>query len=219
MKYLRQYIFLVFQGVAITQAMAQEPTQVEQKADYMEFDQDIAGGAYRLIKNVEFKHEGALMYCDSAYFYTQSNSLDAFSRVHINQADTMHLYGQFLHYDGNTRIAKVRRNVKLVGRNTELTTTALDFDLGKNVGYYTNHADIISGDNNLSSQTGYYYSNQQMYFFRDSVILRNPEYTMYSDTLNYNTNYKSCLFFWPNRDYRRQQLYLLRGRLVQYGDG
>lgn len=197
MKYLRQYIFLVFQGVAITQAMAQEPTQVEQKADYMEFDQDIAGGAYRLIKNVEFKHEGALMYCDSAYFYTQSNSLDAFSRVHINQADTMHLYGQFLHYDGNTRIAQVRRNVKLVGRNTELTTTALDFDLGKNVGYYTNHADIISGDNNLSSQTGYYYSNQQMYFFRDSVILRNPEYTMYSDTLNYNTNTKVAYFFGP----------------------
>jgi lipopolysaccharide export system protein LptA len=197
LKYLRQYIFLVFQGVAITQAMAQEPTQVEQKADYMEFDQDIAGGAYRLIKNVEFKHEGALMYCDSAYFYTQSNSLDAFSRVHINQADTMHLYGQFLHYDGNTRIAQVRRNVKLVGRNTELTTTALDFDLGKNVGYYTNHADIISGDNNLSSQTGYYYSNQQMYFFRDSVILRNPEYTMYSDTLNYNTNTKVAYFFGP----------------------
>jgi len=188
---------LIFKLVLITQVVAQVPKDIEQFADYMEQAQDIASGAYRLIGNVKFVHEGAFMYCDSAYFYTQSNSLDAFSRVHINQADTMHLYGQFLHYDGNTRIAQVRRNVKLVGRNTELTTTALDFDLGKNVGYYTNHADIISGDNNLSSQTGYYYSNQQMYFFRDSVILRNPEYTMYSDTLNYNTTTKVAYFFGP----------------------
>jgi len=90
----------------------------------------------------------------------------------------MHLYGQFLHYDGNTRIAQVRRNVKLVGRNTELTTTALDFDLGKNVGYYTNHADIISGDNNLSSQTGILFQSADV-FFQRFVILRNPEYTMF----------------------------------------
>jgi lipopolysaccharide export system protein LptA len=176
---------------------AQVPKQVEQTADYMEFDQNIAGGAYRLISNVRFTHEGAQMYCDSAYYYPGSNSLDAFSRVHINQADTMNLYGEFLHYDGNTRIAQVRRNVRLVGRNTKLTTRALDFDLGRNIGYYTSHADIESGDNQLSSQQGYYYSNQSMYYFRDSVILRNPDYTMYSDTLKYNTTTNIAYFFGP----------------------
>jgi hypothetical protein len=201
LKVIRFSLSLVFQGVLLSALQAQEqvPPQVEQKADYMEFDQGIAGGAYRLIKNVEFKHEGALMYCDSAYFYKASNSLDAFSRVHINQADTMQLYGDFLHYNGNTRIAEVRRNVRLLGRNTELTTTALDFDLGRNIGYYTHHADIISGDNNLTSREGYYYSNQQMYYFRDSVVLRNPDYTMYSDTLRYNTNTKIAYFLGPTR--------------------
>jgi lipopolysaccharide export system protein LptA len=176
---------------------AQAPKQVEQTAEYMEFDQNIAGGAYRLISNVKFTHEGAQMYCDSAYYYPGSNSLDAFSRVHINQADTMNLYGEFLHYDGNTRIAQVRRNVRLVGRNTKLTTRALDFDLGRNIGYYTSHADIESGENQLSSQQGYYYSNQNMYYFRDSVILRNPDYTMYSDTLKYNTTTNVAYFFGP----------------------
>jgi lipopolysaccharide export system protein LptA len=176
---------------------AQEPQQVEARADFAEFNQDIAGGAQRLLHNVVFEHEGAVMYCDSAYFYAESNSLDAFSRVHINQADTINLYGEYLHYDGNTRIAEVRRNVRLVGRNTTLTTTTLDFDLGRNVGYYTRYADIESGDNKLRSKQGYYYSRQQMYYFRDSVVLENPDYTMYSDTLRYHVPTNVAYFYGP----------------------
>lgn len=176
---------------------AQEIKQVEASADDAEFNQGIAGGAQRLIGNVRFTHEGAIMYCDSAYFYGATNSLDAFNRVHINQADTVDLYGDFLHYDGNTRIAEIRRNVRLVGSNTTLTTEALDFDLGKNAGYYTNHADIVSGDNKLNSIQGYYYANQEMYYFRDSVVLRNPDYTIYSDTLQYHTPTKIAYFFGP----------------------
>jgi lipopolysaccharide export system protein LptA len=183
--------------VILSHGKAQPPKQVELKADFMEYDQNIAGGAYRLIANVVFSHEGALMYCDSAYFYPVTNSLDAFSRVHINQADTLNLYGDFLHYDGNTRIAQVRRNVRLLGRNTKLTTRELDFDLGKNVGYYTRHADIESGDNRLSSMQGYYYSREQMYYFRDSVVLRNPDYTMYTDTLRYHTPTSVAYFDGP----------------------
>lgn len=176
---------------------AQEIKQVEASADDAEFNQGIAGGAQRLIGNVRFTHEGAIMYCDSAYFYGATNSLDAFNRVHINQADTVDLYGDFLHYDGNTRIAEIRRNVRLVGSNTTLTTEALDFDLGKNAGYYTNHADIVSGDNKLNSMQGYYYANQEMYHFRDSVVLRNPDYTIYSDTLHYHTPTSIAYFFGP----------------------
>jgi lipopolysaccharide export system protein LptA len=197
LKAVRFFICIIFALVFASRLSAQMVRQVETKADYAEFDQNIASGAQRLIGNVVFTHEDAVMYCDSAYFYGESNSLDAFSRVHINQADTVDLYGDFLHYDGNTRIAEVRRNVRLIGRNTKLTTSALDFNLGRNVGYYTNHADIVSGENNLSSMQGYYYSREQMYYFRDSVILRNPDYTMYSDTLKYHTTTNIAYFFGP----------------------
>ena len=36
-----------------------------------------------------------------------------------------------------------------------------------------------------------------MYYFRDSVILRNPDYTIYSDTLQYKTTTKVAYFFGP----------------------
>ncbi len=197
MKAFRLFINLFFVSVLTFRLSAQEIKQVEASADDAEFNQGIAGGAQRLIGNVRFTHEGAIMYCDSAYFYGATNSLDAFSRVHINNADTVDLYGDFLHYDGNTRIAEIRRNVRLVGSNTTLTTEALDFDLGKNAGYYTNHADIVSGDNKLNSIQGYYYANQEMYYFRDSVVLRNPDYTIYSDTLQYHTPTSIAYFFGP----------------------
>lgn len=180
-----------------TALFAQAPNQVEQKADFMEYEKDIAEGAYRLIGNVVFSHEGALMYCDSAYFYPDINSLDAFSHVHIIQGDTVDLFGDFLYYNGNTRLAQIRKNVKLISKDTRLTTRELEFDMGRNIGYYKTHADIENKEDKLSSREGYYYTNQQMYYFRDSVVLHNPDYTIYSDTLQYHTTTRVAFFFGP----------------------
>jgi len=197
MDIFRRTGFTILLCLTAWQAMGQVPRQVEWDAEYMEYDKNVADGAYRLINNVVFRHQGALMYCDSAYFYKESNSLDAFEHVHINQGDTVDIYGDFLHYNGNTKVAEIRHNVRLEGKNTTLHTQWLDFDLGSNVGYYTQYADIESGEDRLTSVKGYYYSDTQMYFFSDSVVLKNPEYTIYSDTLKYYTPDRTAYFFGP----------------------
>jgi lipopolysaccharide export system protein LptA len=117
--------------------------------------------------------------------------------VYINQGDTLHLYGDFLHYDGNTRIAKVRNNVKLINRETTLTTEALDYNIADGIGYYTNHADIVNQENHLESIIGYYYTRQDLFDFQDSVIVVNPDYTIYSDQMKYNTETKISYFNGP----------------------
>jgi lipopolysaccharide export system protein LptA len=197
LKHSVKYLYLILLSYSGGPASAQVPKKIEWSANYVEYVENMANGAYRLIDNVRFQHEGALMFCDSAYFYSATNSLDAFSRVHIIQGDTVDLYGSFLHYDGNTRIAKIRKNVKLVGKNTLLTTSELEFNLGNNIGYYTKHADIESGENRLKSRQGYYYSKEQKYYFRDSVVLTNPDYVIYSDTLQYETPTSIAYFFGP----------------------
>jgi lipopolysaccharide export system protein LptA len=171
--------------------------QVEFRADSTQMDVRIGRGAYRLKGNVVFTHEGAKMYCDSAYFYRNTNSLDAFNNIHINQADSVHLYGDIMHYDGNSRLARIQRNVRLEGNNTKLTTTELDFDLGQNVGYYTRNAEIVSGENHMSSIRGYYYVKDETYYFRDSVVIINPDYIINSDTLKYNTSTNVAWFLGP----------------------
>lgn len=178
--------------------IAQSSREIAYDAENVEFDKNIANGAFRLWDNVIFTHEGARMYCDSAYYYPDRNSLDAYDNIHINQGDTLNLYGDFLHYDGNSRFAQVTgKTVRLLDLNNQLTTTKLDFDMKNNIGYYTSGADIIRGENNLKSREGYYYSQQHTYFFKDSVVIINPDYTIYSDTLKYNTELNMAYMLGP----------------------
>ena len=190
------YIFVfLFLAPKIT---AQTPAKVQFSAATTEVAAKIGKNTRRLIGNVVFTHGGAKMYCDSAYFYSDKNALDAYNNVYINQGDTVHLYGDHLYYDGNTRKATITGKVKLINKETTLTTTSLDYDIGNSIGYYKHHADIINQDNHLESIIGYYYSRQNLFKFIDSVVITNPDYKMYSDTLDYNTKTKTAYFLSPS---------------------
>ena len=54
----------------------------------------------RLLGNVSLKQDDIFMTCDSAWFYTGFNQVKAYSRIHMYQGDTLHLYGDSLFYDG-----------------------------------------------------------------------------------------------------------------------
>ena len=70
-------------------------------AEVLEYDEALGKKARRLLGNVIFKHQGAIMFCDSAYLY-EDNSMDAFANVRVNQGDTIKLFCEELNYNGNT---------------------------------------------------------------------------------------------------------------------
>jgi lipopolysaccharide export system protein LptA len=167
-------------------------------ANTAEIDAGLGSNVKRLIGDVRFKHEGVIMNCDSAYLYGESNSLDAFGRIYINQGDTVHLYGDLLKYYGNTRKAEIIRNVKLVDKEITLTSNILTYDMKKDVSYYSGGGRTISKNNDtLTSKIGYYYSASKELFFKDSVVLINPEYLIESDTLKFHTVTEVASFFGP----------------------
>jgi lipopolysaccharide export system protein LptA len=137
------------------------------------------------------------MYCDSAYLNSVTNVLDAYSNVHIIQNDSIHLYGDYLKYDGNSRMVKVRQNVRLVKKETVLTTDYLDYDRNSDIAYYFNGGKIVDSGNTLTSKLGYFYANVNEAFFKDSVIAENDRYTIFSDTLKYNTESKVTRILGP----------------------
>ncbi len=167
------------------------------RAGSMEFDKRIGDDARRVLGNVLFKHEDAYMNCDSAYLYSQTNSLEAFSNIHIQVSDTIDIYGDKLYYDGNTSIAELHGNVKMQDENMVLTTDHLIYDLKENTANYYDGGRIIDQDNVLTSKWGFYYADRKHFFFKDNVKLVNPEYTMDSDTLKYNTLNETAHFFGP----------------------
>jgi len=195
---LRSIFYCLYFFISTLSAQAQKPKQVEIiNADVLEFDQRYGKDTKRLIGNVQFKHDDVYMYCDSAHFNSAENIVDAYSNVHIRQGDTLHLYGDKIKYMGNTKFAEIRSNVRLIQGKTILTTEFLDFDRIKNVGYYFNKGKIVDGENELTSLTGYYYTQTREAFFKTKVLLKNPEYKMYGDTLKYNTRNKTAYFFGP----------------------
>ena len=161
-----------------------------ERTDIMSFDQERLPDIQLLKGKVVLRHDSAYLYCDSAYFNQVANSFTAYSNVKIDQGDTSFVYGDILYYDGNTRMAMLRNNVKMMNRDVILTTDSLNYDRSQNVGYYFNGGKITDGNNELVSRFGYYYPGHKTAVFNKDVQGSNPTMLLLSDTLRYNTDNK-----------------------------
>lgn len=162
-------------------------------ADMLYFDDRIHRTAQFLVGNVQFEHDGTLMYCDSAMFYEASNSFDAFGHVRLNQGDTLTLVGEELYYNGIDKLARVRYNVVLKHRETRLYTDSLDYDRLYDLGYFFEGGRLLDKDNELISDWGEYSPATRNATFNYNVRLQSPaspkpaRTVLLSDTLHYNT--------------------------------
>ena len=156
-------------------------------ADSLLFDERI-NPDYQILKgNVKFHKGGMLMFCDSAYFYESTNSMDAFGNVRMEQGDTLFVFSDIMHYNGIDEEAKLRYNVILQNRDVTLSTDSLNYELGPNVGYYFTGGEIVDSQNTLESIYGEYCPDTKEAIFYYEVVLTNEKAKLYSDTLKYNT--------------------------------
>jgi len=169
-----------------------------ERADSLAFNEVMNPDAQILYGDVVFRHDSSYMYCDSAYFYETSNSLEAFSNVRMEQGDTLFVYGQYLFYDGNTRMGYLRENVRMENNQVTLFTDSLNYDRNADIGYYFDGGLIVDEDNELSSYYGQYSPTTKLAIFNDSVQLNNPDFILYSDTLHYYTDSKIAIILGPS---------------------
>ncbi|HHT28798.1 MULTISPECIES: OstA-like protein [Petrimonas] len=148
--------------------------------------------------SVVFYHEGAYMYCDSAYLFERTNSFEAFSNVRMEQGDTIFVYGDYLHYDGNTRLARLRNNIRMEDRQVTLFTDSLNYDRAANLGYYFDGGMLVDEKNELTSFWGQYDPVSKDALFIDSVKLINEDFTLFADSLKYNTESKVADILGPS---------------------
>ena len=158
-----------------------------ENAETFSYDKDLMADGQLLKGNVRFRHDDAYLYCDSAYFFEERNSFNAYGHVRIVQGDTLFIYGDVLYYDGDTKMARLRKNVRMHNRTVRLTTDSLNYDRGANVGYYFTGGKLTDATNTLTSKFGYYYPGLEMALFRGKVRLTNPNFVMDADTLKYFT--------------------------------
>lgn len=160
---------------------------VLEHADNWNYNDFLYPGAHRLSGNVRFSHKGMTMNCDSAVYYIRTNSFEAMGNVYMNQGDTLTLTGDSLYYDGETLLAQVRRNVVLTHQTQQLFTDSLNYDRVDSIGYFFAGGELVDAENKLTSEWGEYIVPTQEANFLYNVVLNNPKFNVYSDTLNYST--------------------------------
>jgi len=154
----------------------------------LHYDQQLNADATILNGKVHFTHQGARLYCDSAYFYEASNSFEAFGHVRMYQGDTLSLLSDYAYYDGNEQMARARYNVVLKHRKTILYTDSLDFDRIYDNAYFFEGGKMIDGKTTLTSDWGEYNTKSKMSVFNYDVKMKNPDFFLTTDTLYYDTH-------------------------------
>jgi hypothetical protein BACCOPRO_02719 len=145
--------------------------------------------------NVVMRKGDMFMYCDSAYFYEESNSFDAFGNVRMEQGDTLFVYADELNYDGASELAILYadfgKKVRLINKDVKLETDVFNYDMLNEVGYYTNGGVLTDKQNKLTSVAGEYHPNTKDAYFNYNVHLRSLQNAdtlhIYTDSLDYNT--------------------------------
>lgn len=137
--------------------------------------------------NVSFLHKGIVLTCDSALYFQQTNSFEAFGHVKMRQGDTLTLTSDYAYYDGNDEMAEVRHNVILTHRKTKLYCDSLNYDRIYSIGYFFEGGKLVDGETTLTSDWGQYSTADKQAVFYYDVRLKNKTSLTEGDTLYYDT--------------------------------
>ena len=167
----------------------QQPDRVELlHADELRYDMYGPNPDAQIVKGrVSFRHKGARLTCDSAYFYQADNSMKAFGHVRFVQGDTLSLKADRADYDGQEQVMRARKNVVLKHRKQTLYTDSLDYDRLYNNAYFFEGGTLVDGKDKLVADWGEYSTEARQAIFYYNVKLRSDNRLVTTDTLHYDT--------------------------------
>lgn len=142
-----------------------------------------------LMGNIEFSRGDMHLYCDSAHYYDQINSIDAFGNVRMERSDNLSGRADQLHYNGAKEVMNLIGNVSITKDNRTLTSQAIDYYVTSNTGKYTSNGKLEDPKNVLTSIVGEYNFNTDNAVFTNNVDLVNSRdnYNIHTNKLLYNT--------------------------------
>lgn len=208
-KYLFSFLFLLL-SVAVMAQIKPKPGVVSgkkkskivlQKFRTLEYTKGPDGKTIGKVHDGIFVQDFSTLRSDSAYYYVDQNAIDAFGHVNINQGDTLNIFADKLHYDGNTKLATLTNHVKMVDKDATLTTDYLTYNTATRIANYTGGGKLVNKDNTLTSKNGYYFSLSRDAYFRYDVVCKTPDALIKTDTMRYNSGTRITYFYGPTHIY------------------
>lgn len=184
-------------------AQVQQQPQQSSRVELIGAD-SLKGGTFngrridKLLGNVRFKQRDTYLYADSVYQYSdETDMLEAFGNVRINQGDTLTMTGDRATYNGLKRTARMSGNVTMQDPRMSLTTPSLDYNLNTKVATYTEGGTIVDPENRLESRRGSYNTNTKEFTFQQNVKVITADYSITAQNMRYNTQSKIVYFQGP----------------------
>ncbi|MBB6108261.1 OstA-like protein [Mucilaginibacter lappiensis] len=200
-KYVLSFLLLILAGSVMAQKKKSIVNLIQSESSSVV---TINGRQVIKVYKGVFKQDFSTLRSDSAYFYPNENAFDAFRNVNINQGDTLNIFSDKLNYNGNTKLAILTDNVKMVDRDATLTTNYLTYNTATRIGTYTSGGKLVNKDNVLTSKNGYYFAKSRDSYFRYDVVLTTIDAIIKTDTLRYNTGTRISYFYGPTNIYGKK---------------
>ncbi len=181
------FVFIFLLCLPFAPALAQQTDKLQYESDVLEGGTKDGRQFKKLVGNVKFVQGKTTIYCDSAFAYDKTNSMEAFGHVRIvDMEDSVTITSEKLLYDGNGRLARLRNNVVYRDDSISLYTDNLDYDMINKSATYFDGGRIVDGINTLESDKGTYDTEGKMMIFTDNVKMTTPDYTLEAGNLVYN---------------------------------
>jgi len=193
---IKHLSYLLTLSLVILHFKTNAQTQIEIiNADEISYNKKVSEDRQLLRGNVRTKHENRFLNCDSAYYYSKENRIEAFNNIYIWQGDTLSLKGDYLIYHGNHQLAEIENNVRFRHNEMKLETQNLNFNFNTNEGYFDTKGIITNKQKSLSSSKGVYYSETEKFDFYGDVLVEDEKEKLRADTLFYwlETEYATFL--------------------------
>ena len=147
-----------------------------------------------LVGQVHLKEKSTHFYSDSTVINNSARIIEAYGNIHINDNDSVHTYAEYLLYNLDTKIATLKKKVRLTDAKTNLYTEELEYDMNQKIGIYRNGGRVVNSTSVLTSKEGTYYADLKDVYFKNDVVLKDPKYDLKSDSLLYNTTTEIATF-------------------------
>jgi len=202
---LFRFILIFFVTIPV---FAQEPVEEQAKqinivygANFTKDEKQFPGASIfsKDDKQIQFEHEGADLFCDIAIYYQKDNKLKAIGNILLQQGDSIQMTSGKIDYNGNENLAKAWENVVLTSKSQmTLTTDTLRFNREQQQAYYQDFGTVVDSVNTLTSEIGRYFLETKKLQFLDSVHLKNPDYILDSEQLDYYETSKNAYLYGPS---------------------
>lgn len=191
--------FLLVLFFTFSLLFAQKTSKIEvEYSDFADVNQIELPDALLLTGNVRVSHDGIIMTCNKAYYYQKENYIKAFGDVEMIQGDTLTMTSKYAEYNGAIKKAYASGNVVMDSPESTLTTDTIYFDRNIQEVYFNSNGTIVNKNNTLKSKAGRYYVKEKKYQFLSAVELKNPEYTIKSNHLDYKTTQGNSVLKGPS---------------------